>query len=270
MKPAAFDYERPESLAQATGLLGEDPYGNRVLSGGQSLGPMLNLRLVQPKCLVDVRKIPEMTVAEEDNGALLLGGCTTHSAIEDGKVPDIANGMMASVAAGIACRAVRNRGTVGGSLTHADPAADWPVCLLALDAEVTLHGPSGHRSLRLQEFLRGPFETAIEPGEILSGVRIPKISASARWGYYKFCRKVGEFAETMAAVLIDRDRDIARVVIGATEGRLIVLDQGFDPAPDFDSGQAAAIVDEHLPGVDSYKRRLHTAALRRAVAEATT
>ena len=137
MKPAAFEYARPESLAQATRLLGEDPYGNRVLSGGQSLGPMLNLRLVQPKCLVDVRKIPEMTVAEEDNGALLLGGCITHSAIEDGKVPDIANGMMASVAAGIACRAVRNRGTVGGSLTHADPAADWPVCLLGGDyAEV--------------------------------------------------------------------------------------------------------------------------------------
>ena len=107
MKSAAFDYERPKSIAQATALLDDDPHGNRVLSGGQSLGPMLNLRLLQPKRLVDVRKIPEMTVREEDNGALLLGACITHSAIEDGTVPDIANGMMSSVAAGIACRAIR-------------------------------------------------------------------------------------------------------------------------------------------------------------------
>ena len=269
MKSAAFDYERPKSIAQATALLDDDPHGNRVLSGGQSLGPMLNLRLLQPKRLVDVRKIPEMTVREEDNGALLLGACITHSAIEDGTVPDIANGMMSSVAAGIACRAIRNKGTVGGSLAHADPAADWPTCLLALDAEVMLHGPTGRRSLPLQEFLRGPFETAIEPGEILSSVRIPKLSTSARWGYYKFCRKVGEFAETMVAVLIDRDRDIVRAVIGATEGPLIVLDHGFDPASNFDSSEAVATVDEYLPGADSYKRRLHAVALRRAIAEAT-
>lgn len=269
MKPAAFDYERPKSMPEATALLNEDPYGSRVLSGGQSLGPMLNLRLVQPARLIDVRAIPEMTAVEEDGGQLLLGGCVTHSAIEDGKVPDVTNGMMASVAAGIACRAVRNRGTIGGSLAHADPAADWPVCLLALGAQVALCGPSGERRLELKKFLGGPFETAIDPGEVLTSIRIPKVSSASRWGYYKFCRKAGEFAETMAAVLIDRDRDIVRAVIGATEGRLIVVEDGFEPGPDFGAGQAAAIIGEHLPGADSYKRRLHAAALRRAVAEAT-
>ena len=211
-----------------------------------------------------------MTAVDREGDTLRLGGCITHSQIEDGKVPDVSNGMMASVATGIACRAVRNRGTVGGSLAHADPAADWPVCLLALGAEVALQGASGERRLGLGEFLKGPFETAVSPGEILTGVRVPQVSAGSRWGYYKFCRKVGEFAETMAAVLIDGDRDIARAVIGATEGRLIVVEEGFDPGPDFDAERAAAIVRAVLPDADGYKRRLHAAALRRAVAEATS
>lgn len=268
MKPAAFDYARPATLAEASSLLLEDPYGSRILSGGQSLGPMLNLRLVQPARLVDVRKIQEMTAVDRDGDALILGGCVTHSNIEDGKAPDIANGMMARVAAGIACRAVRNRGTIGGSLAHADPAADWPVCLMALGAEVVLCGRAGRRHLDLCEFLTGPFETAIELGEVLCSIRIPSVSPGSRWGYYKFCRKAGEFAETMAAVLIDQDRNTARAVIGATEGKLIVIEEDFAPGPDFDNTQAVAWIEAFLPDLEPYKRRLHVAALRRAVLEA--
>ena len=117
---------------------------------------MLNLRLVQPARLVDVRKIQEMTAVDRDGEALILGGCVTHSNIEDGKAPDIANGMMARVAAGIACRAVRNRGTIGGSIANADPAAEYPAVILALDASLKALSVRGAREIPAEEFFVGP------------------------------------------------------------------------------------------------------------------
>jgi carbon-monoxide dehydrogenase medium subunit len=117
VKPARFDYARPASLGEAVALLGTRGGVVKCLAGGQSLGPMLNLRLVQPDLLVDITHIPELTRVEEDGDGLLLGACTTHAAIEDGRV-------LPAVAHGIAYRAVRSRGTIGGSLAHADPAAD--------------------------------------------------------------------------------------------------------------------------------------------------
>ncbi len=268
MKPAKFDYERPGTLAAAIALLGEDPAANRVLAGGQSLGPMLNLRLVRPGRLVDVTAIPELTAIERDGEALLLGACVTHAAIEDGRAPDVTNGMLASVAGGIACRAIRNRGTIGGSLVHADPAADWPVCLLALGAEVAIQGGAGERRLPLADFQRGPFETALAPGELLAGVRVPAVSPAARWGYYKFCRKAGEFAETIAAVLDDPEAGVARAVIGATDSRPMVIEDGFAPGDGFDAEAAARSIDAAGPIADPYTRQLHVTALCRAVREA--
>lgn len=143
MKPARFDYERPTSLGDALALLGTGERVVKCLAGGQSLGPMLNLRLVQPDLLVDITRIPELTRVEEDDDGLLLGACTTHAAIEDGRVPDVTGGVLPAVAQGIAYRAVRSRGTIGGSLAHADPAADWLACLTALGAEIVVHGASG-------------------------------------------------------------------------------------------------------------------------------
>lgn len=268
MKPAAFEYARAASVSDAVELLSDDTKFNRVLAGGQSLGPMLNLRLVQPERLVDVTRIPEMTAIDRDREQVHIGACVTHSAIEDGRVPDIANGMLESVANGIACRAVRNRGTMGGSLAHADPAADWPVCLMALGAQVSIQGPSGRRVLPLADFLQGPFQTALASGELLTGVSIPAVSASARWGYYKFCRKAGEFAETMAAVLFDPDRGSIRAVIGATEARPTMIENGLDPTAGLNAETAARLIDDAFPDADWYKRRLHGAALRRAVEEA--
>ena len=268
MKPAAFDYARALNLSDAAELLGDDTMFNRVLAGGQSLGPMLNLRLVQPDRLVDVTRIPEMRTIGRDGDAVLIGACVTHAAIEDGGIPDTTKGMLESVAGGIACRAVRNRGTMGGSIVHADPAADWPTCLMALGAEVSIHGKSGARRLPLGDFLQGPFQTALDTGELLTGVRIPALSASARWGYYKFCRKAGEFAETMAAVLHDPERGIARAVIGATEARPTVIEEGIVVDASFDAKAAENIVERAFPDADWYKRRLHAAALRRAVEEA--
>jgi len=262
VKPAPFEYERPATIDDAVDLLADRGTFNRVLAGGQSLGPMLNLRLAQPERLIDITHISELKRADRDGDYLTLGACVTHSRLEDGAAEGFANGMLESVANGIACRAVRNRGTVGGSLAHADPAADWPVALLTLGAEVTIAGPTDQRHMPLTEFLQAPFETALQPGELLSAVHIPGVSQNARWGFYKFCRKLGEFAETMAGVLLDPERGISRAVIGATEARPTVI------AAELSHDSATALIEAHLPNADWYQRQLHSVALQRALKEA--
>ena len=125
MKPVAFEYTRPTTLAAAAALLGEPQVFSKALAGGQSLGPMLNLRLAQPDLLIDITSIPELTAVADGPDHVELGACITHADIEDGRVPDPAGGLLRHVAGRIAYRAVRNRGTIGGSLTNADPSADW-------------------------------------------------------------------------------------------------------------------------------------------------
>ena len=134
MKAAPFEHARPASLAEAISLLAARANTTRVLAGGQSLGPMLNLRLAQPRLLVQVDRLPELAGVAIDANAVTIGACVTHAAIADGRVPDIGGNVLARVADNIAYRAVRNRGTIGGSLCHADPAADWVTVLTALDA----------------------------------------------------------------------------------------------------------------------------------------
>ena len=147
MKPVDFGYARPATIAEAVALLASNPDA-KIIAGGQTLGPMLNLRLARPSLLVDVARIPELTRVDETADLVTLGAAITHAAIEDGRVPDFTNGYLARVAHGIAYRAVRNRGTVGGSLAHADPAADWLTAFVALDAEVVIAGPRGHARRR--------------------------------------------------------------------------------------------------------------------------
>jgi carbon-monoxide dehydrogenase medium subunit len=161
-------------------------------------------------------------VSETSDG-VAFGAGTTHAEIEDGAVPDPTGGILRRVAAGIAYRAVRNRGTIGGSLAHADPAADWPTVLMTLGASVTIAGPQTLRTVAVADFVLGAFETVLAPDELITSVFVPKLSPSARWGYVKSCRKVGEFAESMCAVLDDADRGVRRLVIGATEARQIVV-----------------------------------------------
>ena len=211
MKPVDFDYESPATLAAATALLAGHENA-KVMAGGQTLGPMLNLRLAQPELIVDIRRIPELTRVAEEGDNLVLGACTTHAAIEDGRVPDSTRGMLQRVASRIAYRAVRTRGTMGGSLSHADPAADWVTCLTALDASVSITGPRGTRRSKLAAFMRGVMETDLAADEILDAISVPRLSSAARWGYHKICRKTGEFAEAIGAVVVDRDR--CRIVAG--------------------------------------------------------
>lgn len=224
MKPVNFNYYRPSTIAEAVNALAESQGGAKIVAGGQSLGPMLNLRLAQPDLLVDITAIPELTQISEDASGITYGACISHAAFEDGRVPDAANGFLQRVASGIAYRAVRNRGTMGGSLVHADPAADWMTTLTALGAELIVATSNGDRRVALAEFMTTPFGVALDDAEFLVGIRIPKFSANARFGYFKFCRKRGEFAEAMAAIVIDPDRNVLRGVIGATDSRPIVLD----------------------------------------------
>jgi carbon-monoxide dehydrogenase medium subunit len=224
VKPVSFDYEKPNTLADASSLLINTNGQAKVLAGGQSLGPMMNLRLARPGLLVDITQIPELKQVTDTGEYLSIGACVTHADIEDCRISDVSNGMMTSVAAGIAYRAVRNRGTLGGSLVHADPAADWVSTLLLLNAKLEIFGPTGLRRLSINDFMRSAFETVMAEDEILVSIHIPKLSSVARWGYYKFCRKTGEFAHGMSAVLIDPERGINRVVIGATDTCPIVIE----------------------------------------------
>jgi len=169
--------------------------------------------------------------------------------------------MMASVAASIAYRAVRNRGTIGGSLAHADPAADWPTALALLNAVVLIAGPKGQRQTPADAFITGIFTTVLAPDELIVALRIPKRSPRARYGYWKFCRKAGEFANAIGAVLHDPETDESRAVMGALVGppRLVKEKKTFDDAaPTFNTAQT---------GDDAYSRRLHTVALKRAFAQ---
>ena len=264
MKPVAFDYERPRDLAAAIRLLAQSDGVGKIMAGGQSLGPMLNLRLAQPQLVVDVRGIAELNEVEESNGSVVLGSCTTHAAIEDGRVPDVTRGLMREVAANIAYRAVRNRGTIGGSLCHADPAADWVSVLVLLSAVAMVEGPAGRREIEAERFVSGAFATALADDEILVGLRIPKLSSQGRWGHYKFCRKPGEFAEAISAVLVDPERGVCRAVMGATHGAPHVIENARFLADGFDTEQAFAAVESAGMAGDPYERQIHHTALRRA------
>ncbi len=276
MKPARFEYERPRDLGSALSLLAAEDVTTKVLAGGQSLGPLLNLRLVQPDVVIDINSIAEMTQVAESADHLVLGACITHADIEDGRVPDVTNGAMQQVAAGIAYRAVRNRGTIGGSLTSADPSADWVSALAALGAEVILRTPKGTRTLAVEDYVVGALETSLRPGELLEAVRIPRLSRKARWAYMKKCRKTGEFAHAIAAILVDPERNVCRAVIGATEARPIVLGDAralFGGCADagsagaFDPGVAdRVLLDAGIS--DGIDRQIHVVTLRRAAAMA--
>ena len=259
MKAAAFAYARARSTAHAVELLAEHP-GSRPVAGGQSLGPMLNLRLARPTQLVDIRRCPDLRRYEESSDAVVYGAGITHAEIEDGTVPDPSPGWLRHAARNIAYRAVRNHGTIGGSLAHADPAADWPAVLAALGAQVWIEGPAGARAEALASFLRGPFATSLAPGEILTAVRVPRPSPSARFGYCKLAAKSGEFAQALAVVLEDPEGGTHRAVIGAIERTPLIVESS---APF--SGEVAvtrALLDARLPAGTGGP--LHAAALARA------
>jgi carbon-monoxide dehydrogenase medium subunit len=264
-------------LNAALSLIAKTNGITKIIAGGQSLGPMLNLRLVEPDMIVDITGLSELKQAERSGDELIIGACITHGDIEDGRIPDVTGGAMQRVAGAIAYRAVRNRGTIGGSLSHADPAADWVSALSALRATVMLRRVAGIRDLAVEKFVTGALVSALQPGEIVEAVRVPVMAPSACWGYVKACRKPGEFAHAIAAVVIDPESATARAVVGALNAAPIVLGDaaalfGGRVTGDFKRQFDARVVDAILikAGIASpADRHVHITVLRRAINEAS-
>jgi carbon-monoxide dehydrogenase medium subunit len=266
---------RPARLGEAVDALAKAAAAGRdaqVLAGGQSLLAMMNLRVSSPDLLIDISRLEELRSVADEGDAIRFGACVTHAAIEDGLTPDPSRGLMPKVAAGLAYRAVRTKGTLGGSLALSDPAADWVAVMQAMDATIVLAGPTGRRETAAVTFTTGLYETLRGPDEIIEYIRVPKLGNSARWGYAKFSRKTGAFAISIAAVVTDPVRRFARIVLGAAERSPIVLQQASQElhgggglqsvclAADYDLGLLA-------DGADDYQRSVHGAMISRAVSQ---
>lgn len=259
MKPAPFAYARPKTWSDALKLLAD---GARPGSGTQSLGPLLNLRLAQPETIADLRHLPGYAGVVMADGMVRIGAGTTHAAIEDGAVPGRIGEIMAAVAHGIAYRPVRNRGTIGGSVAHADPAADWVAVLPALSAMAVAIGPKGEQRIPLARFVTGIFETTLGADQLLRFIEVPVLPRQARWGHWKFCRKVGEFSKATAC-LLEVPGKPPRAVLAALEGPPLVIEDASALVND-PTGEAARIV-ACFPNLAPWRRAIAETALRRAV-----
>jgi carbon-monoxide dehydrogenase medium subunit len=274
MKAAKFDYLRPASVEQALDALREHAGQAKLMAGGQSLGPMLNLRLARPAVVIDISGLEALRGVTRDGDTVRVGAAVTHAEIEDGVYPALSDSPMRQVAGGIAYRAIRNRGTLGGSLAHADPAADWVVAMAALGAHIELVGPAGIRQVGAEALMRGAYTTAVEEDEMIQAIHVPVAGARARWGYYKFCRKTGEFAEASCAAWFDPASGQARVALGALDGppRLLSGLAGSvaqDGAAALDTTAIAREVAQAMPDKDEPQRQLHAAAVERCLRQAT-
>ncbi|MEE9590220.1 MAG: FAD binding domain-containing protein [Hyphomicrobiaceae bacterium] len=271
MKPAPFEVCHPDVLRNATEMLETGGQGAKLISGGQSLGPMMNLRLARPSQLVDVSRLAELRDVDERNESVLFGAATTHAEIEDGKTPDPIAGMMRQVARGIAYRVVRNKGTIGGSVAHADPAADWISALTVADAKIHIAGKRSNRTVAMHDFVLGAYTTDLRPDEIITKIEVPKYSKNVRWGYYKICRKVGEFADAIGATIVDPERRYCRVVAGAVGGKPLIL---VETARQLAQAAAMPVVETihdeiaaSATGLDAASRHQLATAVGRAITE---
>jgi carbon-monoxide dehydrogenase medium subunit len=218
MIPPPFDYHAPETLADAVTLL--ERYGDeaKILSGGQSLLPMLKLRLALTSHLVDIGRVPDLEYIREEGGWLLIGGRTREAALERSPLVRQRYPLLHDTVRVIADPLVRNLATVGGNLAHGDPANDHPAAMLALRAEVVATGSRGRRTIPIGEFFTGLFSTALAPAEILTEIRVPTPPAASGGAYTKLERKVGDYATAAAAaqVALAPDGTVANAGIGLT------------------------------------------------------
>ncbi len=225
MIPAPFDYHAPQTLEEALALLQTHRDDVKVLSGGQSLLPLLKLRLGAAGHLVDIGRIPGLEYIEEQDGTLRIGGRTRESALENSALIRTRYPLLADTAEVIADPLVRNLATVGGNLAHGDPANDHPATMLAYRAEVVATGPNGSRTIPIDDFFLGLFTTALEPDEILTEIRIPVSSERTGGAYVKLERKVGDFATAAAAaqVTLSASGEVEKAGIGLTNAGPVPL-----------------------------------------------
>ncbi len=211
MLPAPFDYQRPKSLDEAISLLAQNEDA-KVLAGGHSLIPAMKLRLAQPNTIVDIGRIAELSYIREQDGKIAIGAMTTHFEIESSALLRERCPLLPEVARQIGDAQVRNKGTLGGSLVHADPAADWPAAVLALDAEFDVAGSNGRRAVPSADFFVEMMQSAVQQNEILCEIRLPLTPKSV--AYVKFAQKASGFAIAGVAALVDKRNNI--VALGIT------------------------------------------------------
>lgn len=263
MKSAVFQYAGCKTAQQALEALSASEDMGKLCSGTQSLGPMLNLRLVQVDQLIDVSRVDSMLGFELGDTALRVGAAVTHARIEDGALPDVTHGLLPSVAATIAYRAVRNRGTLGGSLAHADPAADWVSTMCLLGAGIVVQSRNGERTVPATEFFEGPFTTQLQLDELIVAVQIPHFGTNARWAYRKQCRKPGEFAEALSGIWVDAERGIGRLVLRGLD-RMPYVVEGIAAVDAMRDPQSLGQTLDTIGLEDPYERQLLKAMVRRA------
>jgi aerobic carbon-monoxide dehydrogenase medium subunit len=211
MIPAAFDYVRPATLDEALGLLAKHGDDAKVLAGGHSLIPAMKLRLSQPKVVVDIARIGNLRSISERDGKIAIGALTTHYDIESSDLLVRSCPLLPEVAAKIGDVQVRNKGTIGGSCVHADPAADWPAAMLALDAEFEIAGLGGNRTVQAKDFFVEILTSAVAAGEILTSIRVPVTAKTV--AYVKFAQKASGFAIAGVAALVDKSRKTVAVAV---------------------------------------------------------
>jgi len=250
MVPGAFEYFAPRSLPEAVKFLSEHRDDVKVLSGGQSLLPLMKMRLAKPAYLVDIGRVPGLDQITEEGNHFVIGALVTHAQIEDSALLKSKCSLLPQTATTIADVQVRNRGTIGGSIAHADPAGDWPAAAVALDAEIQIFGPSGERWVNCDEFFLGLLMSVLEPDEIVTAIKVP-VTGTDKTAYLKAAPRSSGFAVVGVAVrlAIDSVGNCSRAAIGITG----VTDKAYRPAR----------VEQMLTG-----KRLDSVIIQQAAAEA--
>jgi carbon-monoxide dehydrogenase medium subunit len=257
--PAAFELRRPRSLDDAVAMLAEAGEEAKLLAGGQSLIPMMKVRLVQPPLLIDIGRLADLSYIRDDGGVLAIGALTRHADVERSETVAQECRLLAQAVAEIGDFQVRNRGTIGGSLVHADPNADMAAAAVALAAELVAQGPGGRRTIPAREFFRGPLETSLAPDEVLVEVRVPKLDGAGS-AYVRFSRRAQDWAIVGCAAIVRADGE---TVAWTGVGRTPVVADG-------DWREAAAALEpfSDLSGSTEYKRELAATLAERALAAA--
>jgi carbon-monoxide dehydrogenase medium subunit len=277
MIPAEFDYAAPETLEDAIRTLGQGGEDAKLLAGGHSLLPLMKLRLAAPSLLVDLRRVPGIHGIQRENGYWRIGAMTPHADLEH--TPEL--GVLSRAAGTIADPQVRNRGTIGGSLAHGDPASDLPAVLLIAEGTVTLQGSGGQRSVDASELFRDYLETAIEPGEVLTEVRLPTFDGWG-FGYQKFNRRSEDWAMVAVSALVRQTGDICEDVrigltnMGSVPLRAKAVEEALRGQPlnaETIAGAAERAAEGTNPPADlnasaEYKQHLARVLCRRALEEA--
>jgi carbon-monoxide dehydrogenase medium subunit len=284
MKPAPFEYFAPETVEETVSLLGEHGDEAKILAGGQSLMPLLNMRLARPPVLVDATRAAGLDYIRETRRGLAIGAMTSKRTLERSALVRERQPLLHAATLLIAHPQIRNRGTVGGSLAHADPAAEYPAVAVALDAELDVVGPDAERSISASDFFLSYLTTALEPTELLTGVRFPNPAKNSGWSCQEIARRHGDFAMAGVAVTLTRGRRgrcaDARVVlfgVGPIPVRARAAEQvvsGESPSETLfaeAAQKASEAIDEPLSDTHAsaeYRRHLAQVLTRRGLAEA--